>query len=486
MLRRKRIFWHLFVSYLLIAIVVLVAVFLLLFFSFKGFYSEQIMLLKLDHEIRVSIQTVLLYIYEDLYYYCILILFLISVLCLYLSSNFNKPLQILKQRAEKFALGDFSAKVKLDDYVCLELDQLGRAINKMAVQLNQRFKTIFEQKKLQEVVFAGMVEGVITVNGEGKIIQLNQSAIKLLQIETDDDPVGKLVIQVIKNPIVHKLINGYLFFNETLEKEIVLDDEKETLLYVHGTTLRDSHDKKIGALFVFSDVSHLKEMENNQREFVANVSHELKTPLTSIKGFVETLMDNKIDEEDRVRFLQIVLKQVNKINSLIRNMFTLSRINEKNMRSQILFSNYRLIDIINRAVSVCNKKAISKNINLKVKFPSNSTHMVNDSLIEMALTNLIDNAIKYSNDNTSVYIDSVDNDQRVLVSVRDEGPGIEKEHLSKLFDRFYRIDKARSRKLGGTGLGLSIVKQIAEVHLGKVEVLSTVNNGSTFTLNLPK
>ena len=136
MLRRKRIFWHLFVSYLLIAIVVLVAVFLLLFFSFKGFYSEQIMLLKLDHEIRVSIQTVLLYIYEDLYYYCILILFLISVLCLYLSSNFNKPLQILKQRAEKFALGDFSAKVKLDDYVCLELDQLGRAINKMAVQLN--------------------------------------------------------------------------------------------------------------------------------------------------------------------------------------------------------------------------------------------------------------------------------------------------------------------------------------------------------------
>jgi len=331
MLRRKRIFWHLFVSYLLIAIVVLVAVFLLLFFSFKGFYSEQIMLLKLDHEIRVSIQTVLLYIYEDLYYYCILILFLISVLCLYLSSNFNKPLQILKQRAEKFALGDFSAKVKLDDYVCLELDQLGRAINKMAVQLNQRFKTIFEQKKLQEVVFAGMVEGVITVNGEGKIIQLNQSAIKLLQIETDDDPVGKLVIQVIKNPIVHKLINGYLFFNETLEKEIVLDDEKETLLYVHGTTLRDSHDKKIGALFVFSDVTHLKEMENNQREFVANVSHELKTPLTSIKGFVETLMDNKIDEEDRVRFLQIVLKQVNKINSLIRNMFTLSRINEKNM-----------------------------------------------------------------------------------------------------------------------------------------------------------
>jgi two-component system phosphate regulon sensor histidine kinase PhoR len=231
----------------------------------------------------------------------------------------------------------------------------------------------------------------------------------------------------------------------------------------------------------------LNRLENMRREFVANVSHELKTPVTTIKGFTETLIDGaKDDAADLERFLGIISRQTDRLSDIIDDLLTLSRLESAPLSEVLALDWHDLCEILQASREVCLSRAENKSIVLRVDCRSPVHVYVDHSLLMQAIVNLVDNAIKYSSENTRVTIVGRIDAARVRIDVIDEGPGIMEVHIPRLFERFYRADKARSRKLGGTGLGLAIVKHIANVHRGEVGVRSSVGKGSTFTILLPK
>ena len=262
---------------------------------------------------------------------------------------------------------------------------------------------------------------------------------------------------------------------------------KKLILQVHGTTLLNHEEKRIGTVIVLDNVTHLRKLENIRKDFVANVSHELRTPITSIQGFVETLMEGTIDnKEEALRFLSIIAKHTERLSSIIDDLLSLSRIEQGAEENGISKEVCNIKDVLLNAVQSCILKADAGNIKLDLKCNDDLLLRINAPLIEQAVTNLIDNAIKYSGRDSVIYIKALRNNGDVIISVRDQGVGIKTEHLERIFERFYRIDKARSRKLGGTGLGLAIVKHISQVHGGYTTVESSFGKGSTFHIHLPK
>lgn len=245
---------------------------------------------------------------------------------------------------------------------------------------------------------------------------------------------------------------------------------------------------------VISDITRIKKLENIRQDFVANVSHELRTPLTSIKGFVETLSAGAMNDPiEARRFLGILSKQADRLNMIVEDLLSLSRIERDSQEKAIDLQEGRLLDIINASIEACAAKAQSKNISIECSCDPNITAKIERTLLEQAVVNLIDNAINYSNSDTHIRVqvgysqaNNSDAGSETVISVRDEGVGIAHEHLSRLFERFYRVDKARSRKMGGTGLGLSIVKHIVLAHGGRVDVQSSPGNGSVFFIYLPR
>jgi len=230
----------------------------------------------------------------------------------------------------------------------------------------------------------------------------------------------------------------------------------------------------------------LRRLENVRRDFVANVSHEIRTPLTSIKGFAETLLDGALNNaKDARNFIKIVLKQANRLNAIIEDLLTLARLEEQEERSQMLFEEKKVERVLYNAQKVCLPPANNKNSKISLVCDRNLKIKMNKPLLEQAVINLIDNAIKYSPHNSNVEVCAHIIDKELEICVKDQGGGIAEEHLPRIFERFYRVDKARSRAIGGTGLGLSIVKHIAQVHGGYVSVESKLGQGSTFKIHLP-
>ena len=230
----------------------------------------------------------------------------------------------------------------------------------------------------------------------------------------------------------------------------------------------------------------LEQLKRVRSDFVANVSHELKTPITSIKGFVETLLDGAMHEpEDAERFLRIVAAQSDRLNEMIEDLLTLSRLEQDTDRAGLSLQPARIRGVLEAAVGVCELKASAKNVSVELTCDAQLQAKINPALLEQAVVNLVDNAVKYSPDGETVSVEAVGGPTEVVIRVKDHGCGIGAEHLPRLFERFYRVDKARSRKLGGTGLGLAIVKHIAQAHGGRTTVESTPGEGSVFSLHLP-
>jgi two-component system phosphate regulon sensor histidine kinase PhoR len=237
---------------------------------------------------------------------------------------------------------------------------------------------------------------------------------------------------------------------------------------------------------VFNDATQIRRLENMRRDFVANVSHEIKTPLTAIKGFVETLHQGGVDNpEEAERFLGIIMKHVDRLNSIIEDLLSLSRIEQEDQRNEITLKKGPIHKVIQTAIQVCQAKADAKHIAVELNCPPGLTAQFDATLLEQAFVNLLDNAIKFSPENSKIRIEAGSRNSEVFLRFSDQGPGIPQMHLPRLFERFYRVDKARSRKLGGTGLGLAIVKHIVRAHGGQVAVESTVGVGSTFSVHLP-
>ncbi len=412
----------------------------------------------------------------------LLVLVLAIGLSLMLSRRITRPLEEMRRGAERFARGDLS--LQLPKPGVEELVGLADTLNFMASQLADRISTILRQRQEQEAVLASMVEGVIAVDGQARLISLNQAAAEMLGVELKGLE-QKSITEVVRNPDMQWFVTRALATDAPIEGEIILERDNERILQAHGTTLRDAQGKVLGVLIVMHDVTRLRKLENARRDFVANVSHELKTPITSIKGFVETLMEGAINEpENAVEFLRIISRQVDRLHEIIEDLLSLSRIEQEAEQGKILLAGRRLKGVIQAAIQVCGKRASEKGITVNLDCPEALRARINAPLLEEALVNLIDNAIKYSETGSSVWVEAEPVNGKVVLRVRDQGVGIAPEHLPRLFERFYRVDPSRSRKVGGTGLGLAIVKHIAQAHAGRVAVESTPGQGSVFSLYL--
>jgi len=411
------------------------------------------------------------------------VLLLAALLSLFVSRRISQPLERIKQGAERFAAGDFS--YRLHSIGSTETDALAETMNEMASQLEERLQTVSKERNQREAVLSSMVEGVLAVDTTGHIISMNKAAAQFFNVFQPDTAPGRSIEEVFRNVKLQKFVAEVLKGQETRECELTVENTQTCYLQARGTNLLGLQASRIGAVVVFNDVSRLRRLENLRRDFVANVSHELKTPITSIKGFVETLLDGAMNNPaEAERFLKIVAKHADRLNSIIEDLLMLSRL-EQGGKEGMEMQKAGLCGILNSAVEVCAQRAGAKNITVNVECADNLIATVNPPLIEQALINLIGNAVKYSADGKNIVVGARAEKGGVVLTVKDQGYGIEEKHLERLFERFYRVDKGRSRQEGGTGLGLSIVKHIAQAHGGTISVQSRYGEGSTFSIFLP-
>ena len=367
-----------------------------------------------------------------------------------------------------------------------EIAGLSDTMNQMAGELRERIRTITEQRNELEAVLSSMVEGVFGVDREERLLGMNPSAARILGCNPAMAQ-GRTIQEVIRLSELQRFVVRALSGEEPVEKDLILYGEEERIVRAHGTPLRDAEGKRIGVLIVLNDVTRLARLENIRKDFVANVSHEVKTPITAIKGFVETLQEGQAQDPEEIRrFLGIIHKHVERLESIVEDLLSLSRIEKETEKEEIVLGEHPIRDVLNAALQVCEIKRVAKNILIEMSCQEDLSGIVNPALMEQAVVNLLDNAIQYSEPGGKVHLEARGTENEILIRVRDHGCGIEKKHLDRLFERFYRVDKSRSRKLGGTGLGLAIVKHIMQAHGGRVSVESQIGTGSTFILHLPK
>ncbi|HEY4309600.1 MAG TPA: ATP-binding protein [Pirellulales bacterium] len=404
--------------------------------------------------------------------------------CLFVARQVSRPFEEIREVAERFARGDLAYKLAAGDSE--EMTGLAGALNQMASQLQERLQTIVRQTSEQQAVLSSMVEGVLAIDAQQRVITLNEAAAELVG-NTLTNPLGRNLHEVVRNPDLRRFADRVLASNKSVEDDVVLHGDPDRVLQIRGTSLRDPHNRdEIGAVIVMSDVTHFRRLETIRRDFVANVSHELKTPITSIKGFVETLLDGALsDPHDAERFLRIVATQADRLNAIIEDLLALSKIEQSERSADLKVEEVAIKDMLQAVLHDCQSKAAQREIQVRVECDDTLLAQINAPLLEQAVTNLLDNALKYSEPGSEVLITAVQRDAEVTIAVSDRGCGIDDEHLPRLFERFYRVDKARSRKLGGTGLGLAIVKHIVQAHQGRITVDSTPGVGSVFRIHLP-
>ncbi len=411
---------------------------------------------------------------------------LAAMIGLYVSRRISGQMREIKVGAEALAAGDFTHKLRVPRVE--EFASVAESINRMAEELDGKLRTLTHERNEREAVLSSMVEGVLAVDTNERVIAVNAAAARLL----DTDPAsaeGKTIQEVVRNPDLQHVVAQTLGGHRPVEADIVLRvGAEERNLQANGTLLHGDDDgDDVGAVVVLNDVTRLKRLEAVRRDFVANVSHELKTPITSIKGFAETLEDGALDDPAAAhRFVRIISGQADRLNAIIEDLLALSTLEQSGDNPLLQLEEADLCDVVAVALEVCGPKAEAKSIELREDCPGRLLTRVSPPLLEQAVVNLIDNAVKYSAQGSTIVVTLEEMGDEVVVSVTDEGQGIAREHLPRLFERFYRVDKARSRGLGGTGLGLAIVKHVAQVHGGRVSVQSVVGRGSTFRIHLPR
>ena len=399
-----------------------------------------------------------------------------------LADRLARPVVDISASAARLARGDVDAPIptaELDEFA-----RLAEAVAAIREQLVERGLTIGRQGTQQEAVLGSMIEGVLAIDARQRIVGINRAAAALIAVEPAR-AIRRPLQDVVRNPDLRRFALRAIDCREPVEDDLLLRGSRDRTIRLRGTALRDDSGDG-GAVIVLNDVTEMQRLETIRRDFVANVSHELKTPIASIKGFVETLVDGAAeDPHDRKRFLEIIARQADRLESIIEDLLALSRIEQSEGSGDLPRETVRIADLLASVVGDCRPRADDRSIRVDVECDAGLVADVNAPLLEQALINLVDNAVKYSGPGSGVRVTASAADDGVRIAIRDEGCGIEAEHLPRLFERFYRVDKARSRQLGGTGLGLSIVKHIVQAHGGTVTVASEPGVGSTFTVLLP-
>ena len=422
-------------------------------------------------------------IYTRIAWALIIVAVLAAGISLIVSRRLIIPVERMTATAKRFAAGELD--LRLPRPRSSELAELAQAMNEMAIQLSDRIDTITEQKNESEAILASMIEGVLAIDATGHLVSMNNAAANLLDVDAEKVQ-SRNIEEIFRNPDVQKFITDTLAGKGPSETDVFMQADGGRYFHVNGAKLA-SKTSAAGAVIVLNDMTRMRRLEEVRRDFVANVSHELKTPITSIKGFVETLLEGAIKEPAQAkRFLQIIAKHSDRLNAIIEDLLSLSRLEIDTQQRSINFEPEKISTVIESAVEFAQVKAQQKQINLDVDCAPDLAAPINAPLMEQAILNLIDNAVKYSDTDSTVSVTVDSDNDNISISVSDTGCGIEKKHLARIFERFYVVDKGRSRKLGGTGLGLAIVKHISNVHGGYVAADSTAGEGSTFTIVLPE
>jgi len=414
----------------------------------------------------------------------VVVVALTGVMALLISRRLARPLVEMRQGAERFAQGDFERKLPVSDTE--EIGGLAAALNSMARQLDRRIKTITRQQRELAAVLSSMTEGVLAIDDRGRVMSMNRAAAEMLGVDAAV-VAGRPVSEVVRNPDMYEFVTRAREAQREVDEELSLRREGGNLqLQVHSSAMHDEQGMHCGTLVVLRDVTQLRRLERMRSDFVANVSHELKTPITSIQGFVETLTEGAIEDGPTARhFLSIIARQAERLNAIVDDLLSLSAIEQDAERGRVAMTRTSLSEPVQAAVASCRAKAAEARISIEVVCPEDIEATINSHLVEQAVRNLLDNAIRYSEPGSQVRVVVECDEKEARVVVQDHGCGIPAEYLPRIFERFFCVDKARSRKLGGTGLGLAIVKHILQAHGGRVSVQSTPRKGSVFTLHLP-
>jgi PAS domain S-box-containing protein len=364
------------------------------------------------------------------------------------------------------------------------LRTLRLSLSETQSQLREKIETGDTGQAKFNAILSSMLEGVLVTDQKGEILLMNPSLRKTFLI--DLPPEGKRSLEVIRNAKIQEVVDRTLQNKQKLiSEELSLTVPEEKFLKVNAVPIVREGEVN-GAILVFHDITELRRLERIRQDFVANVSHELRTPISSIKGYAETLLDGAMNDQQNSRdFLEIINRDSDRLAKLIDDLLDLSRIESGKLK--MVFVPTDILGVIKRTMSIIENSAKMKSISIEIQAPENLYKVLADETrLSQVILNLLDNAIKYTSEGGAIKISVRSNDQFVEVDISDTGIGIPEKDLSRVFERFYRVDKARSRDMGGTGLGLSIVKHIVQAHGGEVWVKSTLEHGSTFCFVIPR
>lgn len=409
----------------------------------------------------------------------VVILFITIIISVLLASNVTKPIEMIREKAEAIAKGDIE-EIELEESqkAGYEISRLVDSFNLMITQIKNNLNEISSEKNKLETILLHLTDGVLAFNTQGKLIHANLAAKKLLQIDKEqifEDIFKKAKIDINMEKIM------YLDDWTTTEQMVNIGDIYVNIFFA---TFRDEEDRPGGLVAVVHDITKQAKLDDMRKEFVANVSHELKTPLTSIKTYTETLLDQDLDPEDKTRFLNVILTEANRMTRLVSDLLQLTKFDYKKVAWNKIY-----FDLPELVKQICEKHKIQadgKNQILDCYVTSTVPMVYADrDGMEQVVTNILTNAIKYTpeNGNIKVYVGSVHDD--AYIKIIDNGIGIPEEDLPRVFERFYRVDKARSREMGGTGLGLPIAKEIIEGNGGSIDIKSTVGKGTEVIMKIP-
>lgn len=429
---------------------------------------------------------------RSLWYFLIsglIILFLIAGIVSYrIAKGITHPIEKMTKVAQQITNMNYQSRVPA--YSNDEVGQLGQAINRMSESLQQQMARIQENERRLQGVMENMMSGIMMIDREERIMLLNPSAEYILGFSSQE-LLGKKYNEAKQQYEFTKLIQECIETQDSIRDEMVFYYPAERILDIHLSPIAHEDEEWSGVLIVIHDITAVRRLERMRSEFVANVSHELKTPIAAVKGFAETLLAGALnDKETAVSFLQIIFDESERLNRLIGDILELSKIESK--RIPMNFSPIYLPEFLERSLSVLRKEAEKKHIELSMLVDDDIYIEADEDRLRQIIINLLSNGIAYTHDGGKVKVrvepldKNVEGDyERLRLIVSDTGMGIPKKDLPRIFERFYRVDKARSRSSGGTGLGLSIVKHLVELHKGTIRVDSEVGVGTRFTIELP-
>ena len=396
----------------------------------------------------------------------------------------RNPMVVLHEATRHFAEGDLR-------YRCLirepsEFSQLAETLNAMAAQLSERIDAVSEQRNQISAILRSMNEGLLLVDERNQVQMMNDAARDFFHVTTltSGNNERRTLLEVVRNTEIDSFVARVRAGEDPLRTRATIYGANKRYFQLSGTTLEVV--QGCAVLVVLSDITRIEELENIRRDFVANVSHELKTPLTSILGYVETLLDGQADTnpEDAKRFLGKIVAHTQRLHALVEDLLQLSRLEQQETGPET--ETIRIQDVIANVRDMVGRKAEEKHIALRADYEGSTQIEADPRLLEQAIINLVENAIKYCPDDSEISFVSQRSKKNVRLTVQDNGPGIPEEDRARVFERFYRVDRGRNSDLGGTGLGLSIVKHIAQAHGGTVCLEESESGGSAFTIELPQ